>query len=304
MTDARDQGGRLVTVLAVCLVVFTLLEVNYPNLRPQSQLALFALFGTVLCLLRPRRPGAVARPGRRWLLDAPLLAAAVVSCSWVVVQTEPLFRGLWLSGRALGDRAGAETRIDYFIGLIGLVVVLEATRRCVGWALPLLAGTFLVYALIGPQLPSWLFPHRGYSLERIVSQTFLHSQGVFGTALKVMFTYVFLFVVFGALLEADGCRLGFDHRPGGAACVRGNAPGRARPRCRCSARGLMGSLSGSAVANTATTGTFTIPLMRSAGFRPPRGRGRRGRGELGRRSRTAGDGRRRLHDARDRDVRR
>jgi TRAP transporter 4TM/12TM fusion protein len=113
-------------------------------------------------------------------------------------------------------------------------------------------------------MPDWLFPHRGYSWERIVSQTFLHSQGVFGIALKVMFTYVFLFVLFGALLEktgATGYIIDFARR-----LFRSSVGGPAKVAVLSS--GAMGSLSGSAVANTATTGTFTIPMMRSSGFRP------------------------------------
>ena len=106
-------------------------------------------------------------------------------------------------------------------------------------------------------------PHRGYGVDRIVAQTFLHSQGVFGIALKVMFSYVFLFVVFGALLEATGAPLSSSSTwPDD--CFRGASGGPAKVAVLSS--GLMGSLSGSAVANTATTGTFTIPMMKSSGF--------------------------------------
>ena len=180
------------------------------------------------------------------------------------MQNEPLFESWWLTGRSLGNRAGLETIVDSTIGAIGLMLVMEAARRSLGIALPLLSLTFLIYAYFGFALPSWLFPHRGYSIERIVSQTFLHTQGIFGIALNVMFTYVFLFVIFGAFLEATGAmrfiiafaQKVFGHKPAGPAKVA----------VLCS--GIMGSLSGSAVANTATTGTFTIPMMRSAGFRP------------------------------------
>ena len=113
-------------------------------------------------------------------------------------------------------------------------------------------------------MPDWLFPHRGYSLQRIVSQTFLHSQGTFGVALRVMFTYVFLFVLFGTLLErtgATGYVLNLARR------VFGSSAG-APAKVAVLSSGMMGSLSGSAVANTATTGTFTIPLMKRAGFQP------------------------------------
>lgn len=256
-------SALLPRVLGIFLCLFTLAEVNYPRLSPQSQLAILAAGGMALAfLMRPleiRRVPAPLRRGVDWLL----VAGAVLCGGYVVVQTEPLFRGVWSGGSSLGDRAGLETGLDIAVGVVGLILVLEATRRSVGWALPILAGLFLAYAHWGPALPSWLLPHRGYGAERIVSQTFLHSQGVFGVALNVMFTYVVLFVVFGALLEATGAtgfilnlaRRLFRKSPGGAAKVA------------VVSSGLMGSLSGSAVANTATTGTFTIPMMRSAGFK-------------------------------------
>jgi len=248
--------------IGVFLALFTVAEVNYPHLAPQSQLAILAASGLALCfLLRPAHPRwAESRVSRA--LDWVLVSASVLCGLFVVVQTEPLFEGLWLRGTSLGDRAGLETGLDLAVGALGLFLVLEGARRTVGWALPLLAVAFLIYAVIGPSLPDWLLSHRGYAFDRIVSQTFLHSQGVFGVALRVMFTYVVLFVVFGALLEATGAtgfildlaRRLFRKRPGGAAKVA------------VVSSGLMGSLSGSAVANTATTGTFTNPMMRSAGF--------------------------------------
>ena len=113
-------------------------------------------------------------------------------------------------------------------------------------------------------MPDWLFPHRGYSVQRIVSQTFLHSQGAFGIALRVMFTYVFLFVLFGTLLERTGAT---NYVLDLARRVFGSSTG-APAKVAVLSSGMMGSLSGSAVANTATTGTFTIPLMQRAGFQP------------------------------------
>ncbi|HSF18838.1 MAG TPA: TRAP transporter fused permease subunit [Vicinamibacteria bacterium] len=248
-------------LLALALSLFVLAEVNYPRLTPQSQLAIFALFGLVLCFLL--FPLAKDKP-RYALFDRTLALASALVCIYVVVQTEPVFSRFWSGGASLGDRAGAETNLDYLVGGLGLLLVVEATRRCLGWALPVLSALFVLYAYGGAQLPGWLFPHRGYGLERIVAQTFLHSQGVFGIALSVMFTYVFLFVLLGAFLEATGAtgfivefaQRVFRRTPGGAAKVA------------VLASGLMGSLSGSAVANAATTGTFTIPLMRSIGFKP------------------------------------
>ncbi len=247
-----NAGARvLARGIAVALPIFALAEINYPQLQPQSQLAIFAGLGLALCFLAKGR-----------VVDLAAAGLALAVCGFVVVQTEPWFRGLWLDSTALGERAGVETGWDIAIGTVGIVLVLLATQRVVGWVLPALAGAFLLYAKLGPMLPDWLMPHRGYSLERIVGQAFLHSQGVFGIALRVMFTYVFLFVVFGAILEATGAtgfivnlaRRVFARSTGGAAKVA------------VFSSGLMGSLSGSAVANTATTGTFTIPMMRSSGF--------------------------------------
>ncbi len=278
MGVGRSLDG-IVSVLArtaaLALPVFVLAEVNYPVLAPQSQLAIFAMLGLVICFLAPHSretpdaadappiPGAAGSRAPR-ALGLALALAAVGVFGYVVVQTEPAFSSWWLDGRSLGDRAGIERTLDFAIGAVGLLLVLEATRRAIGLALPLLSLVFVAYAVFGPALPDWALPHRGYGLERIVGQAFLQSQGVFGVALRVMFSYVFLFVVFGAVLEAagatgyiiDAARRLLARRPGGAAKVA------------VLSSGLMGSLSGSAVANTATTGTFTIPMMRSSGFAP------------------------------------
>jgi len=238
-----------------------LLEVNYPQLTPQARLAGFALLGFLLIYL-----GNSGAEPKSWRLvsDWVLALLSIGACSYVLVQSEPMLRRWWLTGESLGGRAGAEQPLDIAVGVIGLVVVLEAARRTIGWTLPILAGVFLLYARFGSLLPDWLMPHRGYGVDRIVSQTFLHSQGVFGIALKVMFSYVFLFVVFGALLQATGATqfvIDMARR-----LFQGSSGGPAKVAVLSS--GLMGSLSGSAVANTATTGCFTIPMMKSSGFSP------------------------------------
>ncbi len=256
--------------LGAILCLFCAVEVNYPRLGPQSQLAIFALLGLLLCFLNIplHRRLADSRPAR--LFDLVLAGASVVCCVFVVIQTEPAFQGLWIGGQTLGNRAGHESTLDIVIGGIGLLLVLEGARRSIGPALSILSLLFIVYAFIGPWLPSALFPHRGYGLERVIAQTFLQTQGVFGTALGVMFTYVFLFVVFGAFLQQTGATqfiIDFAQR------IFGSTPG-GPAKVSVLSSGLMGSLSGSAVANTATTGTFTIPLMRSA--RVSAARSRRG----------------------------
>ena len=248
--------------MALCL--FILAEVNYPQLAPQSELALFAMLGLIVVFLKYPIHSRFADNRIFQTLDVALIGSVIFCFGYVVIQTEPVFQSFWLDGKSLGDRAGAEQQLDYIVGGVGLVLVLEATRRSIGVTLPLLSLAFLLYAGFGQFMPDALFPHRGYSVQRIVSQTFLHSQGTFGIALRVMFTYVFLFVLFGTLLErtgATGYVLDLARRVFGASA---GAPA----KVAVLSSGMMGSLSGSAVANTATTGTFTIPLMQRSGFQP------------------------------------
>jgi TRAP transporter 4TM/12TM fusion protein len=253
-----------VSVLGILLCAFTLFQVNYPTLQPQSQLAVFGLFGLVICFLvypvHPRlKDSAVAR-----FVDL-LLALATVGCfGYVIVQTEPYFKDYWLLGQSLGNRAGIETGTDLWVGLAGLLLVLEATRRSIGLALPLLSLAFIAHAYYAESLPDWLLPHSASHLDEIISDTFLQSLGVFGPAMNVMFTYVFLFVIFGSFLEAVGATqfiVDFAER------IFGRSPG-GPAKVAVLGSGLMGSLSGSAVANAVTTGSFTIPMMRNAGFQP------------------------------------
>ena len=254
----------LFRTFAVLLSVFILAEVNYPQLSPQAQLSIVAMLGLVLVFLKYPIHRRFEKHIVCQILDFVFALVVVVCFGYILVQTEPIFKRFWVDGQRLGDRAGMGTTTDYIIGLLGLLLVLEGTRRAIGLTLCLLSFAFLAYAAFGQSMPDWLFPHRGYSWERIVSQTFLHSQGVFGIALKVMFTYVFLFVLFGGLLEktgATGYIINFARR-----LFRSSVGGPAKVAVVSS--GAMGSLSGSAVANTATTGTFTIPMMRSSGFRP------------------------------------
>lgn len=262
--SSPSQAPTFTVALSGLLCVFTLAEANYPQLSPASQLAIFAMMGLVLCFTTVPIVARVRATVPLRAIDGALVALTILSCGYIVWQTEPAFAASWFDGRSLGNRAGYETTTDVAVGVVGLVVVMEAARRTIGVTLPLLAAAFLAYAWFGASMPDWLFPHRGYPIERIVAQTFLHTQGVFGVALSVMFTYVFLFVVFGALLGQTGAtRFVIDF----AARTFGRTPG-GPAKVAVISSGLMGSLSGSAVANVATTGTFTIPMMRSAGFSP------------------------------------
>ncbi|MBL8852673.1 MAG: TRAP transporter fused permease subunit [Planctomycetaceae bacterium] len=242
-------------LMAVALTVFVLLEVNFSQLSPLRQASVFVTAGLVLCFLQvPVHPSLGKSVWARGL-DMVMLVLAILCCGYLLY-----------AGDALGQRAALYTKTDLIVGTVGLGLILEAARRTVGWSLPILAVVFMIYAhqSVAQQLPDWMFPHRGQDWESIIGQTYLRTQGVFGTAASVMFRYVFLFVVFGALLEASGATeylIGiavrfFGKRSGGPAKIA------------VIASGLMGSLSGSAVANAATTGAFTIPLMKKVGFKP------------------------------------
>lgn len=259
----KQKKQFLILPVAVLLSLFILSEVNYPILRPQSALALFAMLGLIVVFLKYPLHKKLDDNSLLQTLDYVFVGCVIVCFGYVVTQTEPFFKSLWLKGIYLGDRVSNEHPIDYVVGGIGILLILEATRRSVGITLALLSSVFLAYAGFGQYMPHWLFPHRGFSLQRIISHTFLHA-GTFGIALRVMFTYVFLFVLFGAFLERTGATnyiLSLVRR------IFGDSVG-SPAKVAVIASGLMGSLSGSAVANTATTGTFTIPLMRGVGFKP------------------------------------
>ncbi|MDR1979432.1 MAG: TRAP transporter permease [Synergistaceae bacterium] len=152
---------------------------------------------------------------------------------------------------------------DIVMGGILVVCVLEATRRSVGKELMILAIVFLAYGLWGDYLPG-LLGHTGFSLRRIVYQTYLTSEGIFGVALSISATYIFLFILFGAFLAETGMG-GFIKDF--AMCLAGRTIG-GEAKVAIVTCGLMGMINGSAVGNVAATGTFTIPMMRSAGFKP------------------------------------
>ena len=162
---------------------------------------------------------------------------------------------------ALAERPGAPITQDIAFAVIGIVLLLEATRRALGPPLMVVAGVFLLYTFAGPYMPE-VIAHKGASLNKAVSHFWLTTEGVFGVALGVSTSFVFLFVLFGALLEQAGAgqyfiRLSFSllgHLRGGPA------------KAAVVSSGLSGVVSGSSIANVVTTGTFTIPLMKRVGF--------------------------------------
>lgn len=170
---------------------------------------------------------------------------------------------LFLFYTALSNRPGLPTTLDLAVGIAGVLLLLDAARRALGLAIVTISVLALAYVFLGPYLPE-LISHKGASLPRAVSHFWLTTEGVFGVALGVSTNFVFLFVLFGALLERAGAgnyfiKISFallGHLRGGPA------------KAAVVSSGLTGVISGSSIANVVTTGTFTIPLMKRVGYAP------------------------------------
>jgi TRAP transporter 4TM/12TM fusion protein len=170
---------------------------------------------------------------------------------------------IFLNYDALNAHSGDWSQLDIVAGIIGIVLLIKAARRVLGLALPVIALLFMAYDYLGPYMPD-LIAHKGASINKIMGQMFLTTEGIFGVPLGVSASYVFLFVLFGALLERAGAGAYFINL---AYALLGKYDG-GPAKASVAASGMMGIISGSSIANTVTTGTFTIPLMKKLGFPP------------------------------------
>lgn len=150
---------------------------------------------------------------------------------------------------------------DYIMGLVAVIMVTEACRRCMGNTLPVIGAAALVYAVLGPYLPGVL-AHRGYDIVRIVEHLYLGTEGIYGVAVGVVATYVFHFVLFGVMAQMSGLGQLFIDL---AMILAGKYSG-GPAKVSVVSSGFFGMISGSPIANTATTGSFTIPMMKKNGF--------------------------------------
>jgi TRAP transporter 4TM/12TM fusion protein len=153
--------------------------------------------------------------------------------------------------------------MDLVVGTLVVVLTLEATRRTLGLALPVLALVFVAYALAGPWLPGPLY-HKGLTYEILIDQTFFTSEGLFGIPLGVAASYVILFIIFGAFLEKSGAGQFFMNFANGLAGAQRGGPG----KVAVVSSSMFGTISGSAVANVMVDGWLTIPMMKRTGFKP------------------------------------
>lgn len=167
----------------------------------------------------------------------------------------------WIYESDLTARAGQMTDADMVVGIVTVVLVFEAARRVMGWALPIICGIFLAYGLFGQYLPG-MFMHRGYGFDQIISTLSFGVEGIYGTPTYVSSTYIYLFILFGSFLEQAGMIALFsDFAMGTVGHTRGGPA-----KVSVISSGLMGTINGSGVANVVTTGQFTIPLMKRFGY--------------------------------------
>jgi len=180
----------------------------------------------------------------------PIAISAVIGALYIFINYD-----------ALNARSGAWSPLDVAMGIGTIILLLKAARRSLGMALPVIAGIFIAYDYFGQYMPD-LIAHKGASINKIVGQMYLTTEGIFGVPLGVSASYVFLFVLFGALLERAGAGKYFIDL---AYALLGKYDG-GPAKASVAASGMMGIISGSSIANTVTTGTFTIPLMKRLGF--------------------------------------
>ena len=242
--------AKAITVIAVAMSLFHLYTSGFGTLMAMKQRSVHLAFLVLLTFLL--YPGSKRAPRERpSVVDYIWLALSLSSSLYILFAFD-----------AFSVR-GTANPTDIFMGTVLIVCILEATRRSVGKELMILSIIFLAYGYWGEYIPGVL-GHTGFTFRRIVYQLFLSSEGIFGISLGVSSTYIFLFILFGAFLTETGMGRFIKDL---AMSLAGKTIG-GEAKVSIVASGLMGMINGSAVGNVAATGTFTIPLMTGAGFKP------------------------------------
>ena len=247
--NLKGTAAKICTLLAVAMSLFHLYASGI-HMLPQSQhRAVHLAFALALTFLI--YPATKKQKEKVPLWDVAVIAVALFIGGYLVVEYQ-----------ALVFRAGEPLIIDLILGGITIVMVLEATRRTMGWPLVVVALVFLSYALWGHLIPGAL-GHRQYELSRVIEHLFLTGEGIYGVCIYVTATFVFMFILLGAFLNVTGGAQSFIDL---AFALTGKYRG-GPAKAAVVASGLMGTISGSSFANVAGTGTFTIPLMKSVGYK-------------------------------------
>ncbi len=251
----RKLKGILGWVVFLGLLSFSLFQLYtgiFGVLTAQIQRSIHLGFALALIfLLFPARKKDRGRRHKPAWFDIILaLAAVAVGAYWPLMIDD------------LVMRVGRLTDLDFYIGLMAIILVLEATRRAVGLPITIIAGLFLAYAIFGPYMPGFL-AHRGLDLKRLVQTMFFTTEGILGTPLGVSSTFIFLFLLFGAFLVKTGVGQYFNDL---ALSIAGKQIG-GPAKVAIFSSALQGTISGSSVANVVTSGSFTIPMMKKLGYK-------------------------------------
>ena len=241
--------GLAIALVAIYTATFGVIDEIYQRSITVGASVVLTVFAVPLVRFHPRA-GGPARLGL-WGIDAVLVGLTTLSIVWFASVYDELETGLY---DFLTD--------DILIGAGGLLAVLELTRRAFGWPLASLALLCIVYALFGEDLP-WIFAHAGYDLETVMRTVWYSFDGVFGFIVITVISLIFIFIIFGAVLESTGA---------GAVLLRiavrltGGLRG-GPAHAAIAASGFFGTISGSVSANVVGTGVFTIPMIKERGFR-------------------------------------
>ncbi len=242
--------GKITTYIAIAMSAFQLYTAGFGTLLSVKQRALHIIFAFTLgFLLFP-----ATKKGNK-------TKASILDYVFIILNVI-IFGYLFIFVEEIALKGGNMSSVDILFGGLAILLTLEITRRAVGPELPIVAILFILYARFGPYLPGVL-GHRGFSWERIISHMYLTLEGILGIPIGVSATFVFMFILFGAFLDKTGVGKFFidlaysltGHLKSGPAMTA------------VVASGFMGSISGSSVANTVTTGAFTIPLMKKTGYK-------------------------------------
>jgi TRAP transporter 4TM/12TM fusion protein len=253
-SNQRNLTGIMATVVFVLLIAFSIFQIytgmfgQYTAYIQRTVHLGFAL--TLIFLIFPARRGAPK--GKVSWYDYILAVLSIIVCGYWPVYYD-----------AIVQQIGGITEAQMVIGGLAILLVLEASRRAVGLPIVIVAAAFLIYAYFGPYMPGDL-AHRGLSLNQLINSMFFTTEGILGTPLQVSSTYIFLFLLFGAFLVQTGVGLYFNDLALAIAGKRTGGPA----KVAIFSSALNGTISGSSVANTVTTGSYTIPMMKRLGYRP------------------------------------
>ena len=241
-------------ILAVGLVLFYSYSAVAKPASTQYHRGIYVIITYVLVFL------AYQSKSKKWPGLNPILRAA----DYLLILLSIFSVGYWITNfEAINYRTGAETPFDMAVAMVGVLIGIELARRVVGNIFVVIGVLMLSYGVYGDYFPE-IISHAGDTFPELCTSIFYKSDGVFGIMANVLATYVILFVLFGAFLEKCGAQRFFIDWPLAAVGHRIGGPA----KVSVIASGLFGSISGSAIANTVSTGAFTIPMMKKAGFRP------------------------------------